>query len=431
MIAHMSAVVLAFVATSPRPPSILRIHGVVATATYANRGAAVPSDGGDDGEPSTIKLVTLQCPPEFSATEISDSLMEAGALYVSVSDSNRGTPSEQPIFVAHPPGSDGRIATAVSDEPNPESWDELLRARRLWTNATLEVGFAPSADVSKAIYSVVTDAGLKVPPRYTIEELAPMDWVTEVQSNWPPIALKGCLTIRFPWHTDDEVTAVTPEADSGVPSLLLNPGIAFGTGEHATTQLCCAALRRLLTPSASSLHGCAVLDYGSGSGVLSFAALLFGAGSALGVDIDVEALATSRVNAAMNGFNERQFVAVEPDEEQVSHGDSKYPIVVANILAGTLIELSGLIASRVAPGGTLLMSGIWEKEQVQNVLEAYEAEGLVVDVAGGAVQYAADGAGWALIEAKAPATASSRTTSSQSEDIKGPPPPGFDWGGMY
>ena len=90
--------------------------------------------------------------------------------------------------------------------------------------------------------SVLTTAGLSAGEvGYSVDDLAPKDWVVEVQSNWPPIALPGCLTIRFPWHSAEDVAAATTKGQEALPVITLHPGMAFGTGEHATTQLCCAA----------------------------------------------------------------------------------------------------------------------------------------------------------------------------------------------
>ena len=335
MIAHMSAVVLAFVATSPRPPSILRIHGVVATATYANRGAAVPSDGGDDGEPSTIKLVTLQCPPEFSATEISDSLMEAGALYVSVSDSNRGTPSEQPRFSwpTHPAQTAGLPLPCQTSQ-----------TRRVGMSCCVHEGCGQTRRSRSALRRARTS-----------RRPSTAAWSQTLDSRCRPLHDRRARSDGLGDGGPEQLAAHCPERVPHDPLPVAHG--RRGDGGDARSRLwralappqpwhrlwyrrACDNTALLCSPPPPAdtfrlVAGCAVLDYGSGSGVLSFAALLFGAGSALGVDIDVEALATSRVNAAMNGFNEKQFVAVEPDEEQVSHGDSKYPIVVANILAGT------------------------------------------------------------------------------------------------
>ena len=344
---------------------------------------ATVADGGTD-EAAPIKMVSLQCPPSLQANVLSDALMEAGAMYVSVSDGNEGTEDEQPIFARHSPGTDGQPAEL-------ESWDELLEAHALWSNSTLQVGFASSADVERAMLSVLTTAGLSAGEvGYSVDDLAPKDWVVEVQSNWPPIALPGCLTIRFPWHSAEDVAAATTKGQEALPVITLHPGMAFGTGEHATTQLCCAALKERLAACAPNT---AILDYGAGSGILSFAALEFGAASAVGVEIDVEALHASRLNAEENGVAAR-FAALTPEEEAARA--ETYPLVVANILAGTLVELAELIASRVAPGGALVLSGVWGEYQVERVSEAYAAQGfgsIDVDYAEG---------GWAILQATRP-----------------------------
>lgn len=129
-----------------------------------------------------------------------------------------------------------------------------------------------------------------------------------------------------------------------------------------------------------------VLDYGAGSGVLAFAALLFGASHAVAVEIDREALAISLLNARENHM-EAQYEALLPEDE--AKRKATYPVVVANILAGTLIELQPLLSSRVEQGGTLIMSGIWGEEQAAKVMAAYES---TIDFATPAYQD-----GWALL----------------------------------
>ena len=315
-------------------------------------------------------LAKMQVPMDVDSRFWSEVLMENGALYCSLSDSDLGTASEVPIFAEHVPGAPL------------ESWDELLEAKHLWANVTLEAGFAPGTDVESVLLGAAAAAGLPSAPRFELENVGDRDWVTEVQSNWPPIVLPGCLLIRFPWHppADDLLQATKMVAfaaggdGSDVPatSLTLHPGMAFGTGEHQTTQLCCEALKAALADDAA--RGCTVLDYGSGSGVLSFAALRFGAARAVGVEIDPQALAASVRNAEENGLGDR-FDAMLPDAEAAAAGDERYPLVVANILAGTLVELAPLIAARVAAGGTLLLSGIWGEEQATRVTEAYAAQG--------------------------------------------------------
>jgi hypothetical protein len=149
-----------------------------------------------------VKLVEMQCPVGVPAQSMSDALMEAGALYVSVSDGSAGTLDEHPIFAAHDP---------ESTLPRLETWSDLLEAGALWSNSTFEVGFDPKADVEGALLMAGAIFGPSALPRYTISDVETRDWVTEVQANWPPIVLPGCLTIRFPWHTDADMKAVSAE----------------------------------------------------------------------------------------------------------------------------------------------------------------------------------------------------------------------------
>ena len=307
-----------------------------------------------------MQLVKMQCPVGLSAQAVSNAMLEAGALFVSVSDGAAGTNDEEPIFATYPMG---------SNTSHLESWSELMQAQSLWSNATLEVGFGPRSDVEGTLLSAAAISGMETLPRFSISMISSRDWVTEVQSNWPPIAMPG-LTIKFPWHhqSDLEAAWVSTGADSASEIILeLQPGMAFGTGEHATTQLCCAALRRLFATPAAQHVGGSVLDFGSGSGVLALAALEFGASSAVGIEIDPDALAVSLANAEINGLSTR-FSAHLPQDEEAR----QYEVVVANILAGTIIELAELLESRVALGGTLLLSGIWGSEQVARVQAAFE-----------------------------------------------------------
>ena len=140
-----------------------------------------------------------------------------------------------------------------------------------------------------------------------------------------------------------------PPADAGDATVVvwLDPGLAFGTGTHATTALCLAWLDEL------DLRGMRLLDVGSGSGILSVAALALGAASAVAVDIDPQALLASRENAERNGVAQR--LTVQPAESAWGDG---YDVVVANILAEPLLELAAPIAAATRPGGHLALSGL-------------------------------------------------------------------------
>ena len=200
-------------------------------------------------------------------------------------------------------------------------------------------------------------------PEVEVELLADRDWEREWMDDFHPLRMGERLWIVPSWHAPPEPDAV---------NLHLDPGLAFGTGTHPTTALCLAWLDGLSV--SGELQGLTVLDVGCGSGILAIAALKLGAQRATGTDIDPQALQASRDNAERNGVVDGDFRLCYP--EQLEPGD--FPLVVANILAGPLVELADEIAGRVAPGGLLALSGILEG-QAEEVLEAYRGQGLVMD----------------------------------------------------
>ncbi len=200
-------------------------------------------------------------------------------------------------------------------------------------------------------------------PEVEVELLADRDWEREWMDDFHPLRMGEKLWIVPSWHAPPEPDAV---------NLHLDPGLAFGTGTHPTTALCLAWLDGLSV--SGELQGLTVLDVGCGSGILAIAALKLGAQRATGTDIDPQALQASRDNAERNAVSESDFRLCYP--EQLEPGD--FPLVVANILAGPLVELADEIAGRVAPGGLLALSGILEG-QAEEVLEAYRGQGLVMD----------------------------------------------------
>jgi len=237
---------------------------------------AVLAEGAAEAEDGAMLLVRMQCPASVDGHYWSELLVDAGALYVSLSDGGRGTDAEQPIYHAHPPGeSSAQLLERLPAETTPGHLTPV------WSNTQLEVGFAPDVDVEATLLLAAAVAG-ETPPRFEVELLGARDWVSQVQSDWAPVELAGCLRILFPWHADS-----AGERSRGAlpPALQLQPGMAFGTGEHATTQLCVRGVHSLL--AGGRLAGCdAMLDFGSGSGIVAFAALLFGCRRAVGVEID-------------------------------------------------------------------------------------------------------------------------------------------------
>ena len=258
-----------------------RRHPGIALALSDEHGMQVRIDSYEEEEEAEVSaedpcmlLVHMQSPADTGALFWSEVLMESGAWCVSLSDGAFGTEEEEPIYSVHAPGS---VA------PELETWGQLLEARHFWSNTSIEVGFPVGTDVEATLLLAAASAGLDAPPRFRIENLVATDWVSEVQANWAPIVIPGSLLIRFPWHPPAAEIAAERGVSPSLPALTLQPGMAFGTGEHPTTQLCCEAVRAAL--ARPELRGCDVLDYGSGSGVLAFAALLFGAANAVGVEI--------------------------------------------------------------------------------------------------------------------------------------------------
>ncbi len=201
-------------------------------------------------------------------------------------------------------------------------------------------------------------------PEIEVELLADRDWEREWMEDFQPLQMGQRLWIVPSWHEPPEPGAV---------NLHLDPGLAFGTGTHPTTALCLAWLDGLSMTEA--LDGESVLDVGTGSGILAIAALKLGAARAVGTDIDPQALQASRDNADRNAVPEGDFRLCYP--EQLDDAET-FPIVVANILAGPLIELAPMIAGHLAPGGRLALSGILQG-QAEEVLDAYRAQGLRMD----------------------------------------------------
>ncbi|WP_242396372.1 50S ribosomal protein L11 methyltransferase [Anaeromyxobacter oryzisoli] len=189
-----------------------------------------------------------------------------------------------------------------------------------------------------------------------IAEVPEEDWSETWKEGLGPMII-GRVFVRPSW-----VDAPVP---AGLAEVVLDPGMAFGTGTHPTTSLCLAALSERL----AARPGAAVLDVGTGSGLLAIAARKLGAGRVAGNDNDPVAVGVARENAARNG------AAVELTVEPLSAIRGPFDVVVANILANTLVELAPGIAAQLAPGGVVLLSGILGPQE-DEVRAAYVAQGL-------------------------------------------------------
>ena len=205
---------------------------------------------------------------------------------------------------------------------------------------------------------------------YTSVRLREYDWAHSWQKYYRPLAIGKTIYIVPEWERD---TAQIPE---GCTSILMNPGLTFGTGSHASTQLCLEGIEEFIVPGKS------VLDLGCGSGILSIAALRLGASHATGVDIDPKAVDVSYENAELNGIGKDRckFLAgnVIADKSLVAElKELKAPLVLANIVADVIIPLAPVVPELLVEGGTFVCSGIIDKRG-DEVAAALEKNGLKV-----------------------------------------------------
>ena len=191
-------------------------------------------------------------------------------------------------------------------------------------------------------------------PTHELEQIEDQDWERSWMDNFHPMRFGQRLWIVPSWHAAPEPDAV---------NLLLDPGLAFGTGTHPTTSLCLQWL------DAQQLQGKTLIDFGCGSGILAIAGLLLGAEHAVGTDIDIQALEASRDNAQRNQIVDELFDLYLPENMPAEPAD----VLVANILAGPLVSLAPQLASLVKPGGLLALSGILA-EQTDEILQAYQGD---------------------------------------------------------
>lgn len=260
------------------------------------------------------------------AEALSDALMEAGALSVSVEDADEGTDAERPLF-----GEPGM-------EPVEAAWEHSRVV------ALADAGADHAAIVAEAAQA----SGLDATPRFALRDVADQDWVRLTQSQFEPIHIGKRIWVVPSWHD-------APDPDALI--LELDPGLAFGTGSHPTTRLCMEWLEENVRPAAS------VLDYGCGSGILAMVASKLGAQPVVGVDIDPQAIEAARANSERNGCVIEYML---PDQ----FGPGHFDLVVANILSSPLKLLAPMLSGRVAAGGSLILSGILAR-QADEVAAAY------------------------------------------------------------
>ncbi len=206
-------------------------------------------------------------------------------------------------------------------------------------------------------------------PAASYNQIADQNWMEAWKQHYKPILVGERLIILPAW--------MDSPAPKRIP-IKIDPGMAFGTGTHPTTQLCLELMEKAILGSRVSNNELRVIDVGCGSGILSIAALKLGAHAALGVDIDAGSIVNARENAGTNQVGNELTLEVGSVQEILGgkFAFRKAPLVLANILAPVIIRLfdAGL-ANLIEENGAIILSGILQ-EQAQNVIEAAQAKGL-------------------------------------------------------
>ena len=239
----------------------------------------------------------------------------------------------------------GAVAVTMEDNADQPVLEPGVGETPLWRQTRL-TGLYPTDSDMDAVLAAFPEEVLRH-TNQRVEILEDKDWEREWMQHYRPMRFGQRLWVCPSWLEPPEPDAV---------NLLLDPGLAFGTGTHPTTELC---LRQL---DGMRLEGVTAVDYGCGSGILAVAALKLGARRALGVDNDPQALVASRENAARNKLQADRLPVALPGEAELDQWSHQADLVIANILAGPLLELSDTLLQFLCPGGTLLLSGLLDSQ---------------------------------------------------------------------
>lgn len=263
---------------------------------------------------------------EKSAEDFGDLLLDAGAMSVTIEDADRDKPDEVPLY----------------GEPG------LEPQTLAWRRSRLSVLVAEDFDAVTSATIAAKALGIEVPQIESDSAVPDENWVKVTQAQFKPTRVSDRLWIVPTWHEPPSPEAI---------NIRLDPGVAFGTGSHPTTHLCLKWLDAHIKP------GMHVLDYGCGTGILAIAAAKLGADPVDGTDIDPQAVEAAAANAKANDVKAR---FVLPG----AVGEQTYDVVVANILSNPLKLLAPALLARVAPGGSLVLSGVLAR-QAEEVIAVY------------------------------------------------------------
>jgi ribosomal protein L11 methyltransferase len=245
----------------------------------------------------------------------------------------------------------GALSISLSDAGDQPIYEPLPGDNPVWQESIVAATF-DGADDHEFLYRQLT---LELPDHLAsgvrLNTLQDQDWNQAYKQHFQPLQCAPDLWIVPSW---------SEPPDPGATNIRLDPGLAFGTGSHPTTASCLAWL------GANNINYRHVIDYGCGSGILAIAAIKLGAEQVVAVDIDTQALTACKSNMRVNGIGSEQIQVILPEELQASPTD----LLIANILAGPLVDLAPRFAELVRPGGQILLSGILDT-QVEEIQSAY------------------------------------------------------------
>ncbi len=263
------------------------------------------------------------------------------------------------IFSSTPLGADslseclsdcGASAVTFEDNADQPIYEPEIGTTPLWQATNVVALFEADVNTQRIIAHLTKLMAPVILPSYRIETIEDKDWVREWMDTFHPMCFGEKLWICPSWHQPPKPDAI---------NILLDPGLAFGTGTHPTTALCLNWLDQ------ADLKDKSVIDYGCGSGILAIAAALLGAKKVIGVDTDPQALEATQANAERNNVEIATYLPKDCPNERAD-------VVLANILAGPLQELAPTLASLSHPNADIILSGILES-QADTVSISYQS----------------------------------------------------------
>ena len=245
----------------------------------------------------------------------------------------------------------GALAVTLENAEDGLDCEKLTLDPPHWQHQAVSGLFDDTVDQESIMAVIHQIAGPETP--ITMNQVPDRNWIRDSEKGFQPIQITRNLWICPVWHQPK---------NPDVETIWITPGLAFGTGKHVSTALC---IEQLLT---LNLNGMTVLDWGCGSGILAIVALKLGASTALGVDTDYRALAATRAHSIQNDLDDRLTIC---RPEEIQH-NFRSQIIVANLLASTLLNLAPTLDHHLADNGKLIVSGILE-DQTTDIISAFGA----------------------------------------------------------